>query len=346
MNLNIPLLQELCMAPGAPGSEMAVRHIVLRELEGQVDEVRTDHMGNVIALRRGREARRVMAAAHMDEIAFMVTHIDKDGFARFHPLGGFDPKTLTAQRVIVHGRQDLIGVMGTRPIHLMSADDRNKPAKLSDYYIDFGMPGDRVREIVRVGDRVTRERDMILLGDCVSTKSLDNRVSVFILLEALRQMGPVPYDFYACFTVQEEVGLRGATTATRQINPEFGFGLDTTIANDLPGAAEHEKITSLGAGAAIKILDGSVISDVRMVRYLEEVAQRQGIAWQSEILTAGGTDTGAIQRSGDGAIAGCISVPTRHIHSVVEMCHLGDIRACIDLLTHAVISLDQFSHSW
>ncbi|MEL6694721.1 MAG: M42 family metallopeptidase [Bacteroidota bacterium] len=346
MPLNISLLKELCITPGPPGGEDPIRHIVKREIEGLVDSMYEDPMGNIVAVKKGKEDKRVMAAAHMDEISFIITHIDKNGFARFHTLGGFDPKTLTAQRVIVHGKKPLVGVMGSKPIHLMSPEERTKAPKLSDYFIDFGMQGAQVKEIIQVGDKVTRERDLVELGDTVSTKSLDNRISVFILIEALRNMGQPAYDFYAVFSVQEEVGLRGATTAARKINPDFGFGLDTTIANDLPHAQDHEYITQLGKGTAIKIMDSSVITDSRMVRFMEKVASEKDIPNQREILTGGGTDTAAIQRGGDGAIVGCVSIPTRHIHSVVEMCHKTDIQASIDLLIASVESLDQFDYTW
>lgn len=344
--MNTELLRELCITPGPPGGEEPIRRIVIRELEGLVDDVRVDNMGNVIAVKKGRSGKRVMAAAHMDEISFIITHIDNDGFARFHTLGGFDPKTLTAQRVIVHGREDLIGVMGSKPIHLMTPDERNKAPKITDYFIDFGMSGELVREIISVGDKVTRERDMIELGDTYCTKSLDNRISVFILIETLRKMGTPAYDFYAVFTVQEEIGLRGATTAAHQINPDFGFGLDTTIANDLPTAQDHEKVTRLGAGTAVKIMDSSVVTDSRMVRFMESTAKRHSINWQREILVGGGTDTGPLQRAADGAIVGCVSIPTRHIHSVVEMCHKEDIQGSINLLTKCVEELDQFDFKW
>ena len=244
--MNIELLKKLCITGGAPGSETLIRDIVISEIANLVDDYSVDNMGNLIALKKGKGEKKVMAAAHMDEISFIITHIDKDGFARFHTLGGFDPKTLTAQRVIVHGKKDITGVMGSKPIHLMSPEDRSKAPKISDYFIDFGMPGEEVKKWVSVGDKVTRERDLVEIGHTVCTKSLDNRISVFILIESLKVLKETPFDFYAVFTVQEEIGLRGATTATRQINPDFGFGLDTTIANDLPSASEHEYITKLG----------------------------------------------------------------------------------------------------
>lgn len=343
--LNVPLLKIICETPGAPGFEQRIRELAIQEVRGLVDDVAVDNMGNVIAIKRGTARKRVMVAAHLDEIGFIVTHIDEEGFLRFHPLGGFDPKTLTSQRVIVHGKKDLIGVMGSKPIHLMKGEERNKAVPIEDYFIDLGMPRAEVLEYVSPGNPVTRERELIELGNCVNSKSLDNRVSVFILLETFRALqGKVlPYDVYGVFTVQEEVGLRGAISAAHRINPDFGFGLDVTIAFDVPGAQAHEKVTSLGKGAAIKVLDGSVISDYRMVNYLKEVGDRHQIPWQLEILPAGGTDTAGVQRYGkNGAIAGAISIPLRHIHQTIEMAHKSDIQYCIDLLTASLLELDQF----
>lgn len=347
--MNTTLLAEICKTPGAPGFEQQVRALVLREIEGLVDEVEVDNMGNVYAIKRGKTSKRVMIGAHMDEIGFMVTHIDDKGFIRFTTLGGFDPKTLTAQRVIVHGKEDVIGVMASKPIHVMSPDERNKVAKLSDYFIDTGLPAEKVKELIQIGNPVTREREFIEMGECVNSKSLDNRLAVFILIETLRLLKDkeVPYDIYGVFTVQEEVGIRGANVSSLRINPDFGFGLDTTIAFDLPGAAAHEMITKLGEGTAIKIMDASTICDYRMVNYMKEVADKHEIKWQPEILTAGGTDTAGIQRmTQGGSIAGAVSIPTRHLHQVIEMAHKSDIQASIDLLTACVSELDQYDWSF
>ena len=239
MGINVQLLADICEAPGAPGFEKPIRDLVLKEIEGLVDEVRVDSMGNVVALKKGASAeKKSMAAAHMDEIGFIVTHIDDQGFIRFNPLGGFDPKTLSAQRVIVHGREDVVGVMGSKPIHIMSPEEKTKAVKLSDYFIDTGMSKKELSSLVEVGDSITRERQLIEMGDCVNVKSLDNRVSVFLLIESLRllQKKTPTYDFYAVFTVQEEVGIRGANASALEIQPDFGFGLDTTIAYDVPGS--------------------------------------------------------------------------------------------------------------
>lgn len=345
MSLNIDLLSRICEAPGVSGFENKIRQLVINEVQSLVDEWYVDNMGNLITLKKGKnnpDNKKVMVAAHLDEIGFIVTHIDEQGFLRFHTLGGFDPKTLTAQRVIVHGKKDLIGVMGSKPIHVMSADERNKPAKTEEFFIDLGMTKEEVDAVVTIGDPVTRERSLIEMGNCVNCKSLDNRVSVFILIETLRTLGDVPYDVYGVFSVQEEVGLRGAQVAAHSINPDFGFGLDTTIAYDVPGARANEKITELGKGTAIKIMDSSTIADYRMVRFLKDQAVKNNIAWQPEILTAGGTDTAPVQRYGkNGSIAGAISIPTRHIHQVIEMVHKSDVEASIALLQAALRNMNQ-----
>ncbi len=343
--INVELLRKICETPGAPGFEQRVRELVIEEVQPLVDKLETDAMGNVLAIKKGKADKRVMAAAHMDEIGFIVTHIDEDGFLRFHTLGGFDPKTLSSQRVIVHGKKDLMGVMGSKPIHLMKPEERNKQVPISEYFIDVGMKREEIIKWVSVGDPVTRERQLIEMGECVNSKSLDNRVSVFILIEALRALKDkdVPYDIYGVFTVQEEVGLRGAMSSAHHIDPDFGFGLDVTIAFDVPSAQAHEKVTHLGKGAAIKVMDGTSISDYRMVQYLKQLADKREIPWQPEVLPAGGTDTAGVQRSGKkGAIAGAISIPLRHMHQTIEMAHKGDIENCINLLVAGFEELDQF----
>ncbi|MDQ3048106.1 MAG: M42 family metallopeptidase [Bacteroidota bacterium] len=347
MALNINLLKEICEVAGAPGHEQRVREIVLREVNRLADKVSIDNMGNVTAFKKGKKDKKVMIAAHMDEIGFIVTHIDDYGFLRFIPLGGFDPKTLTAQRVIVHGKKDIVGVMGSKPIHMMSPAEREKLVPISDYFIDLGLNKKEAEKIVKVGDTVTRERQLIEMGNCVNCKSIDNRVSVFILIETLRELKSSPYDVYAVFTVQEEVGIRGASASALQIQPDFGFGLDTTIAFDVPGAKAHEVITKLGDGAAIKIMDSSTICDYRMVNFMKRTAEKHKIKFQLEILPAGGTDTAGIQRmTPGGAISGAVSIPTRHIHQVIEMADKSDIRASIDLLKHCIQDLDKFDWSF
>lgn len=351
MSLNIQLLSDVCEAPGIPGYEIKIRELVLKELKGLADEISVDNMGNVTALKKGESSEKsVMAAAHMDEIGFIVTHIDDKGFVRFHTIGGHDPKTLTSQRVIIHGKEDVVGVMGSKPVHIMDAEDRAKAPKHKDYFIDLGMSKKEAEKVIEKGNPITRQRELVELGDCVNCKSLDNRVSVFILIEALKKLKKAKkkpaYDFYAVFTVQEEVGLRGADVAAIAIQPNFGIGLDTTIAFDVPGSSPHEQITALGEGTAIKIMDSSTICDYRMIEFMKQTAKKSKIKFQTEILTGGGTDTAAIQRKvAGGSIAGAISIPTRHIHQVIEMSHKKDIEASINLLCACVCELADYDWS-
>jgi len=350
MAINVNLLAEICEASGAPGYEIEIRKLILSKLDGLADVISTDNMGNVIALVKGKSSeKRIAAATHMDEIGFMVTHIDDDGFLRFTTLGGFDPKTLTAQRVIINGKKDIPGVMGCKPVHVMTAEERNAPLKISQYYIDTGLSKEEVEKYVQVGTPITRKQDLVELGDNVSVKSLDNRATCYQLLETLREIkesaNMPPYDFYAIFTVQEEVGVRGAQVSALEIKPDFAIGLDVTIASDVPGTPAEDKVTSLGKGAAIKVMDASTICDYRMVEFMKLTADKHKIEWQPEILQAGGTDTASLQRMvPGGSIAGAISVPTRYIHQSIETASKKDIAASVKLLTAAVLEIDQ--HDW
>lgn len=344
--LNVKLLKLVCEAEGAPGFENKIRKIVINELKQYVDDYHIDNLGNIITFKKGAQSdKKVMCAAHMDEIGFIVTHIDENGFIRFHTLGGFDPKTLTAQRVVVHGKKALPGVMGTKPIHVMTPDERSKMPQTKDYFIDVGLTKKDVEKYVSVGNPITWQRELIEIGENVNCKSIDNRVSVFILIETLKQLKKPAFDTYGVFTVQEEVGLRGASVSTHSINPDFAIGLDTTIAYDLPGALPQEIITSIGNGAAIKIMDGSTICDYRMVSFMKQTADEAKIEWQPEILPAGGTDTAGMQRMGkNGAISGAISIPTRYLHQVIEMANKKDILSAIKLLKASLEKLS--SYDW
>lgn len=345
MSINFNLLKQISEAPGAPGYEDPIRKLIIQEIEKWVDHIEVDNMGNIIALKKGEERKKVMVAAHMDEIGFIINHIDEKGFLHFIPLGGFDPKTLTSQRVVVHGKEDLIGVMGSKPVHVMSEEEKKRAPKVDDYFIDMGMSKEEVEKYIQVGDPVTRERELIEMGDCVNGKSLDNRISVFVLIEALKLLASetIPYDLYAVFTVQEEVGIRGAQVATQHVQPDFGLAIDTTIAFDVPGSKPQEQVTQLGGGVAVKIMDSTALADARMIKYLKKTAAEQEIKWQPELLAKGGTDTAMVQRmTKAGSIAGAISIPTRHIHQVIETIHKEDIQNSIQLLKHSLVKWKDF----
>jgi endoglucanase len=329
--MSLDLLAELCEAPGPPGREDRVREIVRREMAPHVDDLSVDPLGNLVARRAG-PGPRLALSAHMDEIGFMVTHIDSDGFVRVIPLGGFDAKTLTAQRVIVHGREDVLGVMGSKAVHYMTDEERKKAPKIEDYFIDVGLPADRVNELVRAGDVVTRERALAPLGDLVTCKSIDNRAGLYVMIEAVRALGEHRCEVVAVASVQEEVGLRGARVAANRVRPAIALAIDTTIANDTPGAKAHERCTTLGAGAGIKVFDASAIVPAAVVDHLVAVATKRKIPHQIEVMARGGTDTRELQLGGDGALAGCVSVPMRYAHQVVECCHPDDIDAAVRLV--------------
>ncbi len=349
MKFNFELLKEISETPGAPGYEKPIRDLVISHIEPLVDEWYTDALGNLITRKKGQqnpEGKKIMLGAHLDEIGFMVNHIDENGFLKFIPLGGFDPKTLTSMRVQVHGTKSLLGVMGSKPIHMMQPEERTKAVKLDDFYIDLGLSKEEVEQLVPIGSTVTRYQALEMVGNMVNGKSLDNRLSVYILIEALKQMKDVPYDVYGVFTVQEEVGIRGASVAAHQINPDYALALDVTVASDTPGTSPHLKVTEIGKGAAIKVYDASTICDYRMVAYLKQQATNHNIPWQAEVLPFGGTDASGMQKMGKmGAIAGAISIPSRYIHQTIESAHPDDIMACIELLSLAVKNIPDYDWS-
>jgi putative aminopeptidase FrvX len=334
MALNVELLKKIAETPGISGREDQVRALILEELRSLTDEVSVDRLGNIIALKRGKSERRVMLAAHMDEIGFIVKHIDSRGFIRIQPVGGFDPRVLFAQRVLVHGYagQTLRGVLmpASKPIHLLG--DEKPAARLDDLFIDLGLPGEQVRANVEVGDMITMDRTLEVVGDMVVSKSLDDRASLFVMLEALRALQSHEVTIFAVATVQEEVGLRGAATAAYQVQPDVSVALDVTLAGDLPGSADQDAVTRLGEGTAIKIFDSSHISNHKLVRHFRDLAKRHNIRYQLEVLPRGGTDAGAMQRVREGSPTITLSTPTRYVHTVNEMIHQADLEASIALL--------------
>ena len=345
--LNLPLFKKIVATPGASGFEHRIRQFIMDEIRPWVDTIHIDHIGNLVAVKHGTDPKRaehnILIAAHMDEIGLIVHHIEGNGFIRFYPLGGFDPKTLIGQRVIIHGKQDIVGVIGIKAIHFMNDEERKRPIELGDLYIDVGRSRKKLEDCITIGDPITRERELIELGDCVTGKSLDNRTGVFVLIEALRRLKTIPYDLYAVFTVQEEVGLRGAQVAAHTINPYFTLALDTSTSLEGPDTPLHKQITQLGKGAGVKLMDSQVICDPRMVSYLKQLAIENHIPWQPDMKVVGGTDTGPLQRMPQrGSIAGALTVPIRYAHQVVEVVHQQDVIAAIQLLEQAISQLHQY----
>jgi endoglucanase len=333
-NFNFALLKQLCATPGIAGREDAVRAVVIDELRPLVDELRVDALGNVVGAKRGG-GPRVMVAAHMDEIGFFVKHIGDQGFLRLQPVGGFDPRTLIAQRVLVHGFAGSVlpGAIqpGNKPIHLLEKDEI-KPPKLDELFVDVGLPVERVHAEVEIGDMVTIDRELVEAGDCVMGKALDDRVAVFVMIEALRAMGETKAEIVAVASTQEEVGLRGAGTAAFEVQPDIAVALDITLALDIPGMPAELAVTHLGKGVAIKVMDSSHIANPALLRHLRDLAEANDIPYQLEILPRGGTDAGAMQTARGGAPAVTLSIPTRYVHTANETAARGDISGTIALL--------------
>lgn len=327
------LLKKLSEASGIPGREEAIRTIVREALTGHVDDITTDRLGNVIAHKKGT-GPKVVTAAHMDEIGFLVSHVDEEtGFLRIEPVGGFDPRTLIAQRVMVHARDEATyGLIGIKPVHILTDEERKKTPEMKDLFVDIGLSGKEAKEKVRVGDPVTLVQTFDEVGKLVTGKALDDRLGVYVGIEALRRLAKHKADIYAVATVQEEVGLRGARTSAFAIAPDIGVALDTTIACDIPGVSAHEQITRLGKGVAIKLKDSASISHPGLVQFLVKLAEERKIPYQLEILPRGGTDAGAIQPAREGVAVVTISIPSRYGHTVVEAAHRDDIEAAINLL--------------
>ena len=336
MSINFDLLKTLCETPGVSGREDKVRDLVIEELRPLTDEISVDTLGNVIAVKKGTGGPRVMLAAHLDEIGFLVKYVDDKGFLRVQPVGGWDPRTMVAQRVHIHGfgGQALLGTLmpAAKPIHLLTAEEMAKPPKMEEFFVDLGLPVDEVKAQVEIGDMVTMARTTERVGSNVVSKCLDDRLSVFVMIEALRAVGPHTAEIIAVATTQEEVGLRGATTAAYALQPDIGIALDVTLANDFPGVDGQDQVTRLGEGAALKIMDGSTLSHPKLLRHFRDLAEKHSIKHQLEILSRGGTDAGAIQRSRAGVPTFTLSLPTRYIHTVNEMASIADIEATTALL--------------
>ncbi|ADQ67950.1 peptidase [Halogeometricum borinquense DSM 11551] len=327
------LLQELTETSGVPGYEDRIRDIVRRELEAHTDKVQTDAMGNVVGTIEGTSDYSVAVAAHMDEIGFMVRHVTDEGFVQLDALGGWDARILKAQRVQIHtGAGDVTGVIGSPPPHTLSEEQKEKDDEVKDLYVDIGLDAETAKETVNVGDLVTMEQTTVEMGDHVTGKALDDRICLFSILEAAKRVEDPDVTVHFAATVQEEVGLRGATALGVDLNPDLAIALDVTVANDVPGFDAGDHVTELGAGTAIKLKDGSVITNPKVHRRLRDVAESEGVEYQYEVLPAGGTDTAGFQNTHGAKPVGAISIPTRYLHTVTESAHVADVDATIDLL--------------
>jgi len=337
-----PLLKKLSEARGVSGYEAEVREIVIEEFGRYADEVRTDKLGNVIALKKGEgdePRRRIMLAGHIDEIGLMVTMLEK-GFLRFTSVGGFDVRTLLGQEVTVHGREDLPGIIGSRPPHVLPREEREKTIAMDKLFIDVGMGAEDLARLVRVGDLVTLSREFTQLkGDLVAGKAFDDRTAVVAILVCLERLASVrhAWDVYAVATVQEEVGLRGAITSAYGLAPNLAIAIDATFGNQL-GVSEA-KTVEMGKGPAIAF--GPSIHP-RLYETLVEVAQELEIPYQVEPVPGrSGTDAWAIQVTREGIPTALLGIPQRYMHTSVETVSLKDVERTGRLMAGFIAGLSE-----
>ncbi len=327
-------LQKLTQLNGVSGREDAVRLEISRQLEELGLTPRTDALGNLIAYKPGCGSHQVILCAHMDEVGLMVKYISAEGFLFFVPVGGIDPRTLLAQRVTVHTASGpLTGVIGTKPAHITQEAERGKAVPLTDLFIDVGLNGEQAAAAVCEGDFVTLERSFAAVGENrFCSKAFDNRAGCFCLLEALKRVSNPVYGVHVVFSSQEEVGLRGAGVAAFGLEADVAFAIDATGAADIPLCRPQDYITRLGAGVALSAIDAATITPSWLFDALKTLCVQQDIRFQVRIAPRGGNDAGAIHRSRTGIACCALSVPTRNIHSNVEVVDKKDLQATVELL--------------
>jgi len=339
------LLNKLTQTPSVPGRESRIRAVIEEYIRSQelFDDYHTDAMGSLIAVRRARPAGeapenpvRVMLAAHMDQIGFLVKHIDDQGFLRVNPVGGFDTRNLFARTVkVCTADGDLQGVMNPsgRPIHIATDEEKKKIPLVGDFAIDLSLDADEVKSRVRIGDMVVLDGPFHEVGESVASQCLDNRVGCWAQIRAIENLTNHNCDIYAAWTVQEEVGLRGAMPAAFGIEPDIGVACDTTLCCKTPGVPDEDRVSVAGDGVALHVMDSSMISDIGLIEEIEAIAAAKEIPCQRAVLPRGGQDGAVIQRSRSGVRTVAFACPIKYIHTVTEMAHRTDLESYHQLLT-------------
>ena len=337
------LLETLSNARGVSGDEAEVREILIDAVKAQVDEYRTDTMGNLITIKRGKGGRqksalKVMVAAHMDEVGLLIVHIESSGHLRFRAVGGIDARVLPSKVVLI-GKNKIPGVIGVKPIHLLKHKEREQVIDIESMTIDIGAKSkEEASAAVKIGDYATFAVEFAEMGDgLVKGKALDDRTGCAILVEILRR--DYPFDLYGVFNVQEELGGRGARVAAYAIEPNVAFALESTVCDDSPKKKDVSPTTRLGAGPAITVADNSLFSDPRLVKLLVETAQENRIPYQIKQPMRSSTDAGRIHIVKEGVPAIPVSVPTRYIHSPVSLLSLEDFENTVALMTKTLPKL-------
>lgn len=335
------LLKKLSNSHGISGYEDEIREIIKDELQNHVDDIRIDTLGNIIAVKEG-ESPSIMLSAHMDEIGLMVKSIDKNGFIRFIKLGGWYDAVLLNSRVVLHTEKGKIyGVIGSKPPHLMKDEEKKKVIKAEEMFIDIGARNKEEVEKagVKIGTPITLDAEMKeLINDIITGKAIDNRAGIAMMIEAIKNTKS-DATIYAVGTVQEEVGLKGARTSAYGLNPDLAIVCEVAVAGDHPGIKEEESIIKLGEGPVITVVDAGgrgLITQQKILKWLTKTAEKEGIKYQLEVSEGGTTDAAVIHISKAGIPCGVISVPTRYMHSGVEVISLKDLEDSIKLLSKAL----------
>ncbi|TYQ15469.1 UNVERIFIED_CONTAM: endoglucanase [Acetivibrio alkalicellulosi] len=334
------LLKELTELNGVSGNEDEVREFIKKEAKGYCDEITIDSIGNLICLKKGRNPKyKLMLCAHMDEVGLMVTGYTEGGMLKFAAVGGIDQRILLGKRVLV-GDKKISGVIGAKPIHLQQTSERESNIDIKKMYIDIGADKkEEAEKLVSLGEYVAFYSKYLTLGDnTIKAKALDDRVGCAILLEILKGKN-YEFDLYICFTVQEEVGLRGAQVASYRIYPDMALVIEGTTCSDVPDVEKYEYSTILGEGAAITIMDRGAYGNKKLVNYIFNLAKENGVPVQYKQTTSGGNDAGKIQTAKGGVVVAAISVPCRYIHSPVSVMSKSDFESCMKIVH---MSLEQF----
>jgi len=351
MNLT-KTLEKLSNACGVTGREEEVRNLMKELLKSYVDEVKEDKLGNVIGIKRARKKRgkkkplSVMLAAHMDEIGLMVKTVTKEGFLQFAKIGGIDDRILLAQRVIVHTqKKPLPGIIGSKPPHIQKEEERKKIVSANEMFIDIGAKNkEEAKKMgVQIGDPVSFDSKFAKVGrNVVIGKAFDDRAGCALMIETMKELGEVDCNVYAVGTVQEEVGLRGATVAAFGIYPDVAIAFDVTVAGDVPGVKEVEAPIKMGKGPSFTVADAGLIAHPKVLRLLVETAEENKIPYQLETGLPGSTDAARIALTREGVPSGVISIPTRYIHSPTAMLNLSDLRNAVKLSVAAIHKIPKY----
>jgi tetrahedral aminopeptidase len=333
------LLKQLCEAPGLPGAEEPVKEIVISALKEFTEEITEDALGNIVA-HVPRDGPRVLLDAHMDEVGFMVRFINERGFLRVIPLGGIDPKVFYGQRLVVWGRKPLVGMVAASPPHIRKEGEKEAP-EVEDCFVDLGLSPEKVSSLVKIGDVVSYFSPFVETEDAVICKAIDDRVGLFVILEALKQKTRISCDLYISATAQEEVGLRGANVIVPKYEPEFVVALEGTVANDIPGVPEHKALARVGKGPEIRLSDKYLVANRALSFFITDLAQRRNIPHQITIKRVGSTNATAMQVTGKGSRVSVVSVPVRYLHSPGSLAYKSDIEEAIKLI---IAILEEIKH--